>query len=155
MHRQSCPQSNLHKDRQIRHRYHTCCPSQCQECACLHTFKAKHHKSKAWTVIKQSTTVSKYHSTKGILEVVAAAGYLLCCSSDISDVLMVVLAVHSFFFFLPFRTLACIHYCYLFCGLNTKCDQERYEQQHSFSVEISFDKFFFTVTHSFCFVKKS
>ena len=80
-------------------------------------------KSKNWTVIKRITTVSKCHFSikdiwRNILGVVAAAGYLLCSSSDISDVLMVVLAVYSFFFFLHFRTLACMYYCGLFCGLN-------------------------------------
>ena len=116
MHRQPCPQSNVHKDRQIRHRYHTCCLSQCQECACLHTFKPSTPNPKSGLLpstlpLSASTISASKTSKETFLDVVAAASYLLYSSSDISDVLMVVLAVYSFlFFFFTFRILACIHY---------------------------------------------
>ena len=69
-------------------------------CMCLHTFKAKHPKSKIWTVTKQITTVRKHHFSIKHLKKHSWSGNsrLLVQSSDISEVLMVVLAVYSFLF---------------------------------------------------------
>ena len=76
--------------------------------SCIHTFKAKHPNPKSGLLSSESPlsasaiSASKASKKKTFLEVVAAASYLLCNSSDISDVLMVVLAVCSFFLFSAF-----------------------------------------------------